>query len=643
MGSLDNPVTASNLIVHSATESGEYDIVSTPASAITYDLSHFSLTNLPTITFTTPQTGGFLGNFSYAEGPACSGTPAPGATVTSATTFCSGQSVLLSLATATIGTGVTYQWQSSDDAGTTWANITDATAATYTGAPTVATSYQCIVTCSGNSGTSTPVAITPEVSTAVVPNAATACDSDTVTLTATGASLYNWYAAATGGNVIATGASYSPTLTATTDYYVASVTETASDINTTAFSGTVTSNALFAGITFDVTKPINLKTVKVYPKNTALRTPIIISLYDASGNVVTGTVPVTFTPNLNTGNAGVVSQDVTLNYNIPVGRGYRLVVSSGLVATNNLLGNSTAAITYPSGTILVLNGNVTNLTAAPVTTGSTTTYFHNLTFDEICEAVVRTQVTATKSVTPAVPAFTTTAATCAAAGNATVSNYDSSLTYTFSPSGPTVGTGGAITGATAGTAYTVTAGNGSCTSASSVSFTNAAQLATPATPTGATTQSITAGVASEATIEDLVVTGSNGFWYSSEANALATTNALATGTQLVSGTTYYTVNVSADGCVSNVFAVTVTVTLGTAQFELTNIKFYPNPVVSSFTIEAEDIITNVEIYNSIGQLVYSEVPNKLNTTMNFESLPNAIYFVKVISNSKNKFISVIKK
>jgi hypothetical protein len=565
------------------------------------------------------------------------------------------------------------------------------------------------------------VAITPEVSTAVVPNAATACDADTVTLTATGASLYNWYDAAAGGNVVATGASYSPTLTTTADFYVASVTETASEINTTAFSGTATGSTLFAGITFDVTKPLKLKTVKVYPKNTALRTPINISLYDANGNVVEGTSAVTFTPSLNTGTAGTVSQEVTLNYNIPVGNGYRLVATSGLVATNNLLGNSNAAITYPSGTTLVLKGNVTNLTAAPTTTNSTT-YFHNLTFDEICESVTRTSVTATLSVTPAVPTLTTVAATCSAAGSATVSNYDpsltyvfsptgptvgtggaitgatagtaytvtagngtctsvasasftnaaqlttpavptlttvaasctaagsatvsnydSSLTYVFSPTGPTVGTGGAITGATAGTAYTVTAGNGTCTSVASASFTNAAQLITPAVPTGATTQNITAGIASEATIEDLVVTGSNGFWYSSEANALATTNALTTATQLVSGTTYYTVNVSSNGCVSVAFAVTVTVTLGTAQFEMTNIKFYPNPVVSSFTIEAQDIITSVEVYNSIGQLVYSEIPNKLNTTMNFESLPNAIYFVKVISNSKNKVISVIKK
>jgi hypothetical protein len=947
-------IDATKLIVHAATANGQYDIVSTPAST-----TNFTAGTPNTLQLALAQTAsGFLGNFSYAEGPACSGTPAPGATVASATTFCNGQSVLLSLATATTGTGVTYQWQSSVNAGTTWVNITDATAATYTGAPTVATSYQCIVTCSGNSGTSTPVAITPEVSTAVVPNVTTNC-SRIANLIATGASFYNWYDAATGGNVVATSATYSPTLTATTNYYVASVTETASSINTSAFSGTATGTTLFAGITFDATKAIKLKTVKVYPKNTALRTPINISLYDATGNIVTGTTAVTFTPSLNTGAAGIVSQEVTLNYNIPVGNGYRLVVSSGLVATNNLLGNSNAAITYPSGTTLVLKGNISSLVAAPTTTG--TTYFHNLTFDEICESVTRTTVTATLNTvtpidvptitstaatcsaagsatisnydssltytfspsgpsvgvggaitgatagtaytvtagttsctsdasasftraaqlttpaiptvtttvatcaaagtatvsnydanvayvfdpsgpsvgtggvitgatagtaytvtagttsctsdasasftraaqlttpaiptvtttaatcaaagtatvsnydanvayvfdpsgpsvgtggvitgatagiaytvtagtasctsdasasftraaqlttpaiptvtttvatcaaagtatvsnydanvayvfdpsgpsvgtggvitgatagtaytvtagttsctsdasasftraaqltTPAIPTVTTTAATCAAAGTATVSNYDANVAYVFDPSGPSVGTGGVITGATAGTAYTVTSGNGTCTSVASASFTNAAQLITPAVPTGATTQNITAGIASEATIEDLVVTGSNGFWYSSEANALATTNALTTATQLVSGTTYYTVNVSSNGCVSVAFAVTVTVTLGTAQFEMTNIKFYPNPVVSSFTIEAQDIITSVEVYNSIGQLVYSEIPNKLNTTMNFESLPNAIYFVKVISNSKNKVISVIKK
>jgi hypothetical protein len=962
LGSLDNPVTAANIIVQAATESGVYDIVATPTSTTTLDAAHFSIPNLPTIALTTAQTGGFLGNFSYANGAACTGTPTPGATIASTTTACAGQPVTLSLTTPTTGSNVTYQWQSSTNGGTTWNNILNATSATLVTLTPVITSYRCIVTCSSNTGTSTPVVITPEVSSAVVPNVTTNC-SKIANLIASGSSQFYWYTAATGGNVVATGASYSPTLTATTNYYVASVTETANTINTAAFAGTTAGTTLFAGITFDVTKPIKLKTVRVYPKNTTLMTPISISLYDETGNVVTGTSAVTFIPSLNTGNAGIVSQDITLNYNIPVGNSYRLVVSNGVLATtNNSLGNSTATISYPSGTTLVLKGNVTSLTAAPVTTNNTTTYFHNLTFDEICESVTRTSVTATLNtvtpldvptiittaatcsaagtstvsnysasltytfspsgpsvstgglitgaiagtaytvtsgninctsaasasftnaaqlvtpavptlttiaatcsaagsatvsnysasltytftptgptvttggiitgatlgtaytikagngsctsaasasftnaaqlvtpavptlttttatcsaagsatvsnyiasltytftpsgptvttggvitgatagtaytitagngscnsaasasftnaaqlVTPAVPSLTTTAATCSAAGSATVSNYIASLTYTFTPSGPTVTTGGVITGATAGTAYTITAGNGSCTSAASASFTNAAQLVTPAVPTvtttaatcsaagtttvsnynaaltytitpsgptvttgglitgatagtaytvtagngsctsaasvsftnaailaapaaptGSTNQTLTGGIASDVTIEDIVVTGSNGNWYATLANALANTNPLPVGTVLVSGTTYFTVSVSTNGCISSAaLAVTVSITLSAESFEIENLTFYPNPVENQLNITASDVITIIEVYNLIGQQIKSISNNSNTIQIDLSELSSSTYIIKVYSEQKNQTIKVIKK
>ncbi len=84
--------------------------------------------------------------------------------------------------------------------------------------------------------------------------------------------------------------------------------------------------------------------------------------------------------------------------------------------------------------------------------------------------------------TPAVPSISTVAATCSAEGTATVTNYDGALTYTFTPSGPTVGAGGVISNATAGTSYTLTAGNGSCTSAESSAFTRQEQLPQPTEP-----------------------------------------------------------------------------------------------------------------------------------------------------------------
>jgi len=96
-----------------------------------------------------------LDDFSFNVLPPCSGTPAPGNTITSTATPCSGNNFNLSLQNATIGGGVTYQWYNTAGA------ITGATAATYTANTITPTSYYCAVTCSGNTTNSVPVAITP--------------------------------------------------------------------------------------------------------------------------------------------------------------------------------------------------------------------------------------------------------------------------------------------------------------------------------------------------------------------------------------------------------------------------------------------------------------------------------------------------
>ncbi len=80
--------------------------------------------------------------------------------------------------------------------------------------------------------------------------------------------------------------------------------------------------------------------------------------------------------------------------------------------------------------------------------------------------------------TPDSPILTIDAATCTAAGTATVSNYSSSVTYSFSSSGPLVDSSGNITGAVAGTTYTIFAEENGCLSSGS-SFTVPAQLPQP--------------------------------------------------------------------------------------------------------------------------------------------------------------------
>ncbi|MCX6303730.1 MAG: GEVED domain-containing protein [Bacteroidetes bacterium] len=96
---------------------------------------------------------------TYTGGAACSGTPAPGNTVSTLNPVCPGAAFTLSLQNPTAGSGVTYQWQTSPDGLDPWTNVGTSTPA-YATTQTVATWYRCQVTCSGNTGTSTPLHVT---------------------------------------------------------------------------------------------------------------------------------------------------------------------------------------------------------------------------------------------------------------------------------------------------------------------------------------------------------------------------------------------------------------------------------------------------------------------------------------------------
>ncbi|MFM8806883.1 MAG: GEVED domain-containing protein, partial [Sphingomonadales bacterium] len=109
----------------------------------------------PIVDGTTPQAMPFLIDYATSG---CSGTPAPGNTISSAASVCPGVNFSLSLQNATSGSGVTYQWQSSPD-GSTWTNIAGATSPGLTRNQTAATFYRCQVTCSGNTGNSTALLV----------------------------------------------------------------------------------------------------------------------------------------------------------------------------------------------------------------------------------------------------------------------------------------------------------------------------------------------------------------------------------------------------------------------------------------------------------------------------------------------------
>jgi gliding motility-associated-like protein len=135
-------------------------------------------------------------------------------------------------------------------------------------------------------------------------------------------------------------------------------------------------------------------------------------------------------------------------------------------------------------------------------------------------------------VTPAVPTIASVAPTCAVPGTSTISNYNASNTYTFTPTGPTATATGLVTGMVIGTSYTVTSGNATCTSVASASFSNAATLVTPAIPT-LTSVAPTCAANGTSTISNYNATNTYTF---TPTGPTATATGLVTG--MVVGTSY---------------------------------------------------------------------------------------------------------
>ena len=145
--------------------SGGIQVAITGATATNYlnVLSNLTASTSNTTLFTT--TNAWPGNgtiLTFSPPAPCTPPPAPGQTVASISSGCSGFSSALSLQNNTPGSGVSYQWQSSPNGVDTWTNV-GANSATYTTTALSATTwFQCLVTCSTGPSTvnSTPVQLT---------------------------------------------------------------------------------------------------------------------------------------------------------------------------------------------------------------------------------------------------------------------------------------------------------------------------------------------------------------------------------------------------------------------------------------------------------------------------------------------------
>ena len=210
--------------------------------------------------------------------------------------------------------GITYQWTKGG------ANISGATNKTYT--VTSPGTYRVYVTIPSCGTLFDEIIIS---SNAAIPNDVVFCPPAAANLSVTGSGTYEWYAASTGGAVLATGATYSPSPAVTTTYYVK---------DASSFNYAVGPTAIFAGvgndsygadrsIQFTVTTPFVLNQVTVFGDlfTAGAAYSIGVQLNNLSDGLITNVLSTVYAPPILPANPNKIV--VPVGISIPAGT-YRL-------------------------------------------------------------------------------------------------------------------------------------------------------------------------------------------------------------------------------------------------------------------------------------------------------------------------------
>jgi hypothetical protein len=120
-------------------------------------------------------------------------------------------------------------------------------------------------------------------------------------------------------------------------------------------------------------------------------------------------------------------------------------------------------------------------------------------------------------------------------------------------------------------------------------------------------------------------------------------NGTAISPELVSGQTYLIAVSSYAKTGAFELIVYPDATIGVESSVFETFKYYPNPVVNTLTVEAKNTISNISIYNIVGQQVQLVSPNSLKTTINMDTLNHGVYFVTITIDGAQKTIKVVKK
>jgi hypothetical protein len=89
------------------------------------------------------------------------------------------------------------------------------------------------------------------------------------------------------------------------------------------------------------------------------------------------------------------------------------------------------------------------------------------------------------------------------------------------------------------------------------------------------------------------------------------------------------------------YSINITPALGVTQFDKSKVSYYPNPVVDVLHLKSDSDISNIEVFNLLGQKVNSKVFDA--TTIDLSNLASGTYLVRFTSDAMQQSIKVVKQ
>ena len=84
-------------------------------------------------------------------------------------------------------------------------------------------------------------------------------------------------------------------------------------------------------------------------------------------------------------------------------------------------------------------------------------------------------------------------------------------------------------------------------------------------------------------------------------------------------------------------------TLSVSDFNTINVSLFPNPTTNNISIQSDKQITDVAIYNTLGQTVKNASPQATNFSIETSNLNTGVYFVTLKTDTASKTIKFIKQ